>query len=80
MTTNTIGFAEAKIDFIKLTEMVDEKGEVIILKDENPQYVLVEFKKYEKMEQIEKERAEIIQESTSRLISKNMEALMELAK
>ena len=42
-TNNMISITEANQNFSKVTRMVDEKGSVLILKNNKPRYLVMEF-------------------------------------
>ena len=76
-TSNLVSITEANQDFSKVARMVDQNGPVIIMKNNTPRYVLMEFKQ-EKMEQIADD--EDLLEISRRLIERNREAYEVLAK
>lgn len=76
-TNALVSITEANQNFSKVARLVDENGAAIILKNNVPRYVIMEFSVAEKMELAPDE--EIIRIS-ERLISKNLEAYKELAK
>lgn len=76
-TNALVSITEANQNFSKVARLVDENGAAIILKNNVPRYVIMEFSEAEKMELALDE--EIIRIS-ERLISKNLEAYKELAK
>ena len=76
-TNNLISITEANQNFSKVARMVDENGAVIILKNNTPRYILMEF------EQAEAEQVadnEDLLEISKRLIDKNRKAYEVLAK
>ena len=50
-TNNLVSITEANQNFSKIARMVDENGSVVILKNNVPRYVLVEFNEFEKTQQ-----------------------------
>ena len=76
-TKNLISITEANQNFSKVARMVDENGAVIILKNNVPRYMLVEFHEAEKEETADDEDVMAI---SKRLIEKNRTAYQELAK
>lgn len=42
-TNNMVSITEANQNFSKVTRMVDEKGSVLILKNNKPRYLVMEF-------------------------------------
>ena len=76
-TSNLVSITEANQDFSTVARMVDQNGPVIIMKNNTPRYVLMEFKQ-EEMEQIADD--EDLLEISRRLIERNREAYEVLAK
>ena len=76
-TDNLISITEANQNFSKVARLVDENGTVVILKNNVPRYVVMEFSAAEK-EQLASD--EDILAISSRLINKNRAAYQELAK
>ena len=80
MNINTdaiVSITEANQNFSRVARLADENGSVVILKNNAPRYLLIEFSAAEK-EQITKN--EDILEISKRLIEKNREAYEVLAK
>ena len=50
-TNNLVSITEANQNFSKIARMVDKNGSVVILKNNAPRYVLVEFNEFEKTQQ-----------------------------
>lgn len=76
-TENLVSITEANQNFSKVARMVDEKGAVVILKNNSPRYLLVEFHQVER-EQLASDQD--ILALSKRLIDQNREAYEELAK
>lgn len=76
-TNALVSITEANQNFSKVARLVDENGAAIILKNNVPRYVIMEFSEVEKLELASDEETTRISE---RLISKNLEAYKELAK
>lgn len=76
-TKNLISITEANQNFSRVARMVDENGAVIILKNNVPRYMLVEFHEAEEEETADDEDVMAI---SKRLIEKNRTAYQELAK
>ncbi len=76
-TDNLVSITEANQNFSRVARMVDESGSVIILKNNVPRYLLVEFNAAEQ-EQIAKE--DDVREISKRIIAKNKAAYEVLAK
>ena len=76
--TNTmISITEANQNFSKVTKVVDEHGTAVILKNNVPRYIVVDFSMVEKEKVAPTEDVLSISE---RLIKQNMEAYKVLAK
>lgn len=83
MMVNTdalVAMTEANQNFSKVTHIVDENGLAVILKNNKPKYIVVDFEEYEAIKGIQEVRAKKIQEAADSLIEENMEAFLELAK
>lgn len=76
-TKNLVSITEANQNFSRVARLVDENGVAVILKNNVPRYVLVEFSQAEQ-EQIAED--EDILAVSKRLIAKNRDAYEELAK
>ncbi|MBP1564115.1 MAG: type II toxin-antitoxin system Phd/YefM family antitoxin [Oscillospiraceae bacterium] len=80
MTINTntlVSITEANQNFSRVARIVDENGSAIILKNNVPRYIIMEFPEAEKLQTDPDEDVEAI---SQRLIAKNLEAYKELAK
>ena len=80
MTVNTntlVSITEANQNFSKVARIVDENGSAIILKNNVPRYIIMEFPEAEKLQTAPDEDVQAI---SQRLIAKNLEAYKELAK
>lgn len=75
-TENLVSITEANQNFSKVARMVDKNGSVIILKNNVPRYLIVEFGKAESEQLAADEDVMAISE---RLIMKNKEAYEVLA-
>ena len=76
-TDNLVSITEANQNFSSVARMVDENGAAVILKNNVPRYVLMEFSQVEDEQQA---KDEDILEISKRLISKNKQAYEVLAK
>lgn len=76
-TNNLISITEANQNFSKVARLVDEKGSVVILKNNVPRYMIVEFSLAEE-EQMASD--EDVMDISRRLIEKNRQAYELLAK
>ena len=76
-TKNLVSITEANQNFSRVARMVDENGTVVILKNNTPRYLVIEFEAAEK-EQLASD--EDLMAISTRLIDKNREAYEVLAK
>ena len=76
-TKDLISLTEANQNFSKVVRKVDEKGSVIIMKNNHPSYVVLDFNKLQELQFSEKDNMENL---ASRILSDNIEAFKELAK
>ena len=76
-TDNLVSITEANQNFSRVARMVDENGAAVILKNNVPRYVLMEFSHVEDEQQA---KDEDILEISKRLIAKNKQAYEVLAK
>ena len=76
-TDNLVSITEANQNFSRVARMVDENGAAVILKNNVPRYVLMEFSKDDDAQQA---KDEDILEISKRLITKNKQAYEVLAK
>ncbi len=80
MTVNTnslVSITEANRNFSRVARLVDENGSAIILKNNVPRYIVLEFSEVEKLSAADDSNVEDI---SKRLIAQNLEAYKELAK
>lgn len=76
--TNTlVSITEANQNFSRVARIVDENGSAIILKNNVPRYIIMEFPEAEKLQTAPDDDVEAI---SRRLIAKNLETYKELAK
>ena len=76
-TDNLVSITEANQNFSRVARMVDENGAAVILKNNVPRYVPMEFSQVEDEQQA---KDEDILEISKRLIAKNKQAYEVLAK
>lgn len=76
-TNNLVSITEANQNFSKVARLVDENGSAVILKNNVPRYLIVEFGQAEEEQMASNEDITAI---SKRLISKNKQAYEELAK
>jgi antitoxin Phd len=76
-TNNLVSITEANQNFSKVARMVDEEGCAVILKNNVPRYLILEFGQ---VEQTQIADDEDVLSVSKRLIAKNREAYEVLAK
>ena len=76
-TKNLVSITEANQNFSKVARLVDESGAVVILKNNVPRYLVIEFSQ---AEQEQTASDEDVREISRRLIARNHAAYEELAK
>lgn len=76
-TNNLVSITEANQNFSRVARMVDEHGTVVILKNNSPRYLLIEFEAAEKEQLADNEDLLSV---SKRLIKKNKAAYEELTK
>lgn len=75
--SNLVSISEANQNFSKVARMVDESGATVILKNNKPKYVLIEYS------QLENEKYALdseVEEVANNVLSKHLKAFEELAK
>jgi len=72
-----VPIAEANENFSEVVRLVDESGMVVIMKNNKPCYMVLNFFEYN---EIQTARRELIANVTDSVITENLEALRELAK
>lgn len=72
-----VSITEANQDFSKVARLVDEQGSAVILKNNVPRYLVIEFSQVEQMQTAQDED---IMQISARLIQQNRAAYEELAK
>lgn len=76
-TNNLVSISDANKNFSRVARMVDENGAVIIMKNNSPRYLLVEFEKAEQEQLADNEDVVVV---SKRLMAKNRKAYEVLAK
>ncbi len=74
---NLVSISEANQNFSKVARMVDENGAAVILKNNKPRYVLIEYSQLEKEEIVDDMEVEDVAKN---ILFKHMKAFEELAK
>lgn len=70
-TSTLVSISEANQNFSKVARLVDEKGSAVILKNNVPRYLVIEFSQAEQMMEAEDEDVFTI---SARLMEQNREA------
>ena len=74
---NLVSMTEANQNFSKVAKLVDENGTAVILKNNSPRYVILDYSK------IEDENAaddQAVEEVSAKILKKHLKAFEELAK
>lgn len=74
---NLVSISEANQNFSKIARMVDENGAAVILKNNKPRYVLIEYSQLEKEEIVDDMEVEDVAKN---ILFRHMKAFEELAK
>ena len=75
-----VPMTDANQNFSKVVRTVDESGMAVILKNNKPRYVVVDFDEYNTIAVAMQMRKTKIDDAADKLIDENIDALMELAK
>jgi antitoxin Phd len=76
-TDSIVSITEANQNFSRIARLVDEKGSVIILKNNSPRYLLIDFSQAIQEQALDNEDVLII---SRRIMEKNREAYEALAR
>ena len=76
-TKKIVTITDANQNFSKVARIVDEEKAVLIMKNNKPRYVIIEFEEFAKESRSEEERIEKIADT---ILYKNIDAFRELAK
>ena len=76
-TSALVAMTEANQNFSRVARLVDEQGAAVILKNNKPQYAVVDFSEYDSFQAY---RRSLVEQTADRLIEENLEAFQELAK
>ena len=79
-TDNIVPMTDANQNFSKVVRMVDENGMAVIMKNNKPRYIVVDFEEYEAFSAMMKIRKQKIDETADKIIDENLEVFLELAK
>ncbi|MDR0293614.1 MAG: type II toxin-antitoxin system Phd/YefM family antitoxin [Oscillospiraceae bacterium] len=72
-----VPMTEANQNFSKVARLVEENGLAVIMKNNKPRYMVMNFSEYD---EIQAARQKMFAAAADNVISENMEALRELAK
>lgn len=76
-----ISISDVNKNFTKASHIVDEEGIAVVLKNNKPKFVIIDFDHYEQLyNELEEKRNKLIDELADKVIDENMEAFLELAK
>ena len=76
-TKSLVSMTEANQNFSKVARLVDETGAALILKNNKPRYLIVEYNEVDDLSLVEDEELELVSKA---LIDKNKRVYRELAK
>ena len=76
-TNNMVSLTEANRNFSKVARLVDEHGSAVILKNNTPRYLVIEFSQAESVQEADDDD---LMKISKRLIDKNRVAYEVLAK
>lgn len=76
-TKKVVTITDANQNFSKVARMVDEEKTVVVMKNNRPKYVIIEFDEFSKEARAEEEKIDII---ADRILLDNIEVFKELAK
>jgi hypothetical protein len=76
-TNNLVSLTEANRNFSKVARLVDEHGSAVILKNNTPRYLVIEFSQAESVQETDDDD---LMKISKRLIDKNRVAYEVLAK
>lgn len=79
-TSTLVPMTEANQNFSKVTRLVDEAGLAVILKNNKPRYIVVDFDEYNELQTARAARKQKVETAADQLIAENLEAFQELAK
>lgn len=79
-TNNLISMTDANQNFSKVVKLVDKDGMAVILKNNKPRYIIVDFDEYDSVSASLEMRKQKINTAADKIIDENIEAFLELAK
>ena len=75
-----VSMADANQNFSEVTRMVDREDLAIILNNNQPKYVVIDFSEYDTITSALQMRKQLIDSTADSIIEDNIEAFLELAK
>ena len=75
--TSLVSMTDANQNFSKVAKLVDENGAAVILKNNSPRYVILD---YSKIEEDSVADDQTVEEVSAKILKKHMRAFEELAK
>ena len=75
-----VSMTEANQNFSKVARLVDENGAAVILKNNVPKYVIIEYNELKKEDVIKEAKDETVEEVSKRILNKHIKSFEELAK
>ena len=79
-TKQMVPMTDANQNFSKVVRMVDTEGMAVILKNNQPRYVVVDFSEYEMIATAMQARKAKINAAADAILEENLETFLELAK
>lgn len=76
-TNDIVSATEANQNFSKVSRLAEQKGHVVIFKNNRPKYLVIDLDKEPQIEMTEDEKFEFV---AKRILKEHHEAFMELAK
>ena len=76
-TDSMVSMTDANQNFSKVAKMVEQDKSVIIMRNNKPKYILLDFEEFSKNSAVEEENIDSI---ADRILNDNIEAFKELAK
>lgn len=76
---NLVSISEANQNFSKVARLVDENGAAVILKNNKPRYVLIEYSQFQESDAFDAEDTEV-EDVAKSILSKHIKAFEALAK
>lgn len=74
---NLVSMTEANQNFSKVDKLVDENGAAVILKNNTPRYIVIE---YSKVQENESADDQMVEDVAKQILAKHAKAFEELAK